>query len=69
MELLSIGKFAKVVGVTTTTLRQIDIISDIGSSINYNKKRLQELISKINNQEIDKVVVLYKDRLIGFGFN
>lgn len=138
MELLSIGKFAKLVGVTTTTLRQMhktgelvpirvsqggtryysmeqvnqligkqdkpkkvigycrvstksqqddlenqinnvrtymcakgyqfDIISDIGSGINYNKKGLQNLISKINNQEIDKVVVLYKDRLIRFGF-
>lgn len=138
MELLSIGKFAELAGVSTTTLRQMhkmgelvpvrvsrggtryysmeqlrqlagkqdrpkkvigycrvstksqqndleaqvenvrtymcakgyqfDIITDIGSGINYSKKGLQELISKINNQEIDKVVVLYKDRLIRFGF-
>ncbi len=138
MELISIGKFAKMVGVTTTTLRrmhesgelvpyhvsqggtryyskeqlkmfssqneetrlvvgycrvstplqkddletqvanvksymyakgyQFEIITDIGSGINYKKKGLQQLISKINNKEISKIVVLYKDRLIRFGF-
>lgn len=45
-----------------------EIISDIGSGINYKKKGLQELLDKINNQEISKIVVLYKDRLIRFGF-
>ena len=45
-----------------------EIISDIGSGINYKKKGLQELLDKINDQEISKIVVLYKDRLIGFGF-
>ena len=138
MELISIGKFAKMVGVTPTTLRrmhksgelipyhvtqggtryyskeqlkifvaqievqkpvvgycrvstpsqkddletqvvnvksymyakgyQFEIIEDIGSGINYKKKGLQTLISKINNKEISKIVILYKDRLIRFGF-
>ena len=138
MEFMSIGKFAKTVGVTTTTLRrmhesgelipahitkggtryystaqlkqlndvskeekivigycrvstpsqkddletqisniktymyakgyQFEIITDIGSGINYKKKGLQELIRKINNQEISKVVILYKDRLMRFGY-
>ena len=138
MELMSIGKFAKKVGVTTTTLRrmhesgelipahitkggtryysteqlkqfnnltneeklvigycrvstpsqkddletqisniksymyakgyQFEIIMDIGSGINYKKKGLKDLINKINNQEISKVVILYKDRLIRFGY-
>ena len=138
MEFMSIGKFAKAVGVTTTTLRrmhesgelipahitkggtryystaqlkqlnevskeekivigycrvstpsqkddletqisniktymyakgyQFEIITDIGSGINYKKKGLQELIKKINNQEISKVVILYKDRLLRFGY-
>ncbi len=138
MELMSIGKFAKSVGVTTTTLRrmhesgelipthitkggtryysteqlkqfrpitekkkivigycrvstpaqkddlktqissvkmymyakgyQFEIITDIGSGINYKKKGLQALIQKINHQEISKVVILYKDRLIRFGY-
>lgn len=138
MELISIGKFAKMVGVTPTTLRrmhdagelipyhvtkggtryysteqlkmflpdteqskkvvgycrvstpaqkddletqianvksymyakgyQFEIIEDIGSGINYKKKGLQKLISMISNREISKIVVLYKDRLIRFGF-
>lgn len=137
MELLSIGKFAKAVGVTTTTLRrmhqtgelipahisqggtryysteqlrtfqtnnlerkvvgycrvstpsqkndletqvqniktymyakgyQFEIIKDIGSGINYKNKGLRELISKIENGEVSKVVILYKDRLVRFGF-
>lgn len=45
-----------------------EIISDIGSGINYKKKGLQKLLNKINNQEISKIVILYKDRLIIFGF-
>lgn len=138
MELLSIGKFAKIVGITPTTLRRMqqsgelipyhiskggtryysleqlnrflpkqtvekpiigycrvstpsqkddletqianvcsymctkgykyEIITDVGSGINYNKKGLQQLLEKICNREISKIVVLYKDRLIRFGF-
>jgi predicted site-specific integrase-resolvase len=48
---------------------QFEVIEDIGSGINYNKKGLKQLIEKINNQEISRVVVLYKDRLIRFGFD
>lgn len=47
---------------------QFEIIEDIGSGINYKKKGLKQLIDKINNQEISRVVILYKDRLIRFGF-
>ena len=138
MELMSIGKFAKQVGVTVTTLRrmeasgvllpayispgktryysveqlklftrkpntqkitvgycrvstpnqkddlenqvnnvqsymiakgyQFEIIEDIGSGINYNKKGLKQLVDKINNQEISRIVILYKDRLVRFGY-
>ena len=138
MEFMSIGKFAKAVGVTTTTLRRMhesgelipahitkggtryystaqlkqlhdvskeekrvigycrvstpsqkddletqisniktymyakgysfEIITDIDSGINYKRKGLQELIKKINHQEISKVVILYKDRLMRFGY-
>ena len=138
MELISIGKFAKIIGVTPTTLRrmhesgelipyhvtkggtryystdqlklftpdteqhkkvigycrvstpaqkddlrtqvdnvksymyakgyQFEMIEDIGSGINYKKKGLQKLISMISNKEISKIVILYKDRLVRFGF-
>ena len=45
-----------------------EIISDIGSGINYKKKGLQELIRRIFQNQVEKVVVLYKDRLLRFGF-
>ena len=45
-----------------------EIITDIGSGINYNKKGLNQLIDMITNREIEKIVVLYKDRLLRFGF-
>ena len=43
---------------------EFEIIRDIGSGINYKKKGLRALIEKINNQEVSKVVILYKDRLV-----
>lgn len=45
-----------------------EIISDIGSGINYKKKGLQDLIERISQNKVEKVVVLYKDRLLRFGF-
>ncbi|MGM9971798.1 MAG: IS607 family transposase [Anaeroplasmataceae bacterium] len=45
-----------------------DIITDIGSGINYNKPGLRKLIEKINKKEVDLIIVLYKDRLLRFGF-
>ena len=45
-----------------------DIITDIGSGINYNKPGLLRLIEKINKKEADVIVVLYKYRLLRFGF-
>ena len=45
-----------------------EIISDIGSGINYKKKGLQELIKRISQNEVERVVILYKDRLLRFGF-
>ena len=48
--------------------KPFEIITDIGSGINYNKKGLNELIERIMKNEVEKVVVLYKDRLVRFGF-
>jgi putative resolvase len=47
---------------------QFDIISDIGSGINYNKKGLNQLIELISSSQVEKIVILYKDRLLRFGF-
>lgn len=47
---------------------QFEIISDIGSGINYDKKGLNQIIDMITNSEVEKIVVLYKDRLVRFGY-
>ena len=47
---------------------EYELIQDIGSGINYTKKGLRTLIKKINNREVSKVVIFYKDRLMRFGF-
>ena len=48
--------------------KPFEIISDIGSGINYKKRGLKELIKLITQNKVEKVVVLYKDRLLRFGF-
>lgn len=48
--------------------RLFEIISDIGSGINYKKKGLKELLKLITQNKVDKVVVLYEDRLLRFGY-
>lgn len=45
-----------------------EVITDIGSSINYKNRGLQKLISLIDSNQVTKVVVLYKDILTVFGF-
>lgn len=45
-----------------------EIITDIGSGINYNKRGLCELLELICKNRIDTIYVLYKDRLVRFGF-
>lgn len=44
------------------------VITDIGSGINYKNKGLQKLISLIDSNQVTKVVILHKDRLVQFGF-
>ena len=48
--------------------KPFEIISDIGSGLNYKKKGLKELIKLITQNKVEKVVVLYEDRLLRFGF-
>ena len=50
------------------TNQEYEIVSDIGSGIDYNKPGLKKLIEKINKKEVDEIVVLHKDRLLRYGF-
>jgi predicted site-specific integrase-resolvase len=45
-----------------------DVVSDVGSGINYNKKGLNQLLDMIVASQVEKIVILYKDRLLRFGF-
>lgn len=45
-----------------------ELITDIGSGLNYKKEGLKKLVRMICNKEIKKLVILYKDRLVRFGF-
>ena len=44
-----------------------EIISDLGSGMNYNKPGLKKLLNKILNNEIGRLVLTHKDRLLRFG--
>ena len=46
---------------------QIEIISDLGSGLNYSKKGLKRLISLITNNQVERLVLTHKDRLLRFG--
>ena len=45
-----------------------EVITDIGSGINYKNKGLIKLLELISHNQINRVVILYKDRLVKFGF-
>ena len=46
---------------------KFEIISDLGSGMNYRKKGLNQLLDKILKQEIQRLVLTHKDRLLRFG--
>ena len=48
--------------------KEFEIISDIGSGINYKNKGLNSMLNMVMDSEVEKIVVLYKDRLVRFGF-
>lgn len=52
----------------TSKGRPFKIIQSISSGINYKNPQLHELIRMVVNKEVDTVYVLYKDRLVRFGF-
>ena len=46
-----------------------EIITDIGSGVNYKKEGLLKMINLVECGEVDRIIVLYKDRLIRFGYD
>ncbi len=52
----------------TNKLEVVDVIEDVASGVNENRKGLKKLFELARRGEIDTVVVEYKDRLARFGF-
>ncbi|MEG3906504.1 IS607 family transposase [Microcoleus sp. w1-18aA5] len=46
---------------------QFQIIEDIGSGVNYSKGGLQHLIRAIADNQVERLVLTHKDRLLRFG--
>lgn len=47
----------------------LNVISDVASGLNDNRKGLNQLIDLILNNEVNRIFISYKDRLTRFGFN
>lgn len=45
-----------------------ETITDVASGMNENRNGLQSLINKVTNNEVDEIVISYKDRLTRFGY-
>ena len=48
---------------------QCKCISDIGSGLNFKRKKFLKLMEQVANHEVKKIVVAHKDRLCRFGFD
>ena len=47
-----------------------DVIKDVGSGLNYNRKHWNDLLlNQIPKGEIEKIYITYKDRFVRFGFD
>ena len=46
------------------------VISDIGSGLNYNRKNWNDLLlNQVTKGEVSKIYITYKDRFVRFGFD
>jgi len=47
---------------------EIEILSDVGSGLNENRRSFHRLLEMITERKVSKVIVAYEDRLTRFGF-
>ncbi len=45
-----------------------EVISDIGSGVNFKRKGLQTLLERIYSRDIEEIAIAHKDRLCRYGF-
>ncbi|GAB1539539.1 IS607-like element ISTko1 family transposase [Scytonema sp. NUACC21] len=46
-----------------------ECITDLGSGLNFKRKKFIQLMERVANGEVDTIVVAHKDRLARFGFD
>jgi predicted site-specific integrase-resolvase len=46
-----------------------DVYEDVGSGLNYKRKSWNDILEKIQNYELSKVIVAHKDRFVRFGYD
>ena len=49
--------------------KNLEVIKEIGSGLNDNRKQLCKLLNAVMNREINRIFINYKDRLTRFGYN
>jgi len=47
---------------------EIQILSDVGSGLNENRKGFLRLLEMVAERKVSKVIIAYKDKLTRFGF-
>ena len=45
-----------------------DWLVEVGSGLNYNRKRFNQLMEEIEMGKVSKMIIAHKDRLMRFGF-
>ena len=51
-----------------TAFPDSEVVTDIGSGLNYNKPGLSKLVEMVCREQISRIVVTFKDRLLRFGY-
>ena len=49
--------------------KDVIIYQEVGSGLNDNRKELNKILKLVMQNKIDRIFILYKDRLTRFGFN
>ena len=49
--------------------KNLKVFSEVGSGLKDNRTELKKLLDMVMNDEVDRIFILYKDRLTRFGFN
>jgi putative resolvase len=47
---------------------EIQILSDVGSGLNENRKNFLKLLEMVTERKVSRIIIVYEDRLTRFGF-